>query len=400
MFKFFKRRKYKREVMSHLHAYLIFYPRGVKQIAKNYPNLGSVIESNFKLGDINTAYSTLICAGSILANEFDALDQSDRDAIYRQLTTMDFNKFKAALRANLKLPEEFLPGTSLAAVALVMADQSFRANEITDNQFDNFRSEILGSLQGKTFAQRSEERVRDAIDSTIGPPPLLEGANDKTRIFPSQRAPYDDPELSGIEWDVQLVPTATGLAIVRLDDGKEVTQRRSLTQEDLQSVPREDRGKCRFVNLRTNSGEIESCIIHGADSEVVGSRRAFWWALAKVTVKMTDLKASGMRMSERALARVHSDAREVWDAVIKRVGSIDDLRDEPILERNKHFDVHLQMIDQAESPASELGIKISQAMVLAVGAEDSKLESHAYHRFKRFLWRPGEEPREFYIHEN
>lgn len=400
MFQFFKRRKYRREVMSHLHAYLVFYPTGVKRIAKNYPNLGSAIDSNFESGDTNAAYSTLICAGSILANEFGALDQPDRDAIYQQLTTMDFNKFKAALRGEMKLPENYLHGTSLAAVAFLMADQSFKSGDITENQFDNFKSELLGSLQGKTFAQRSEERVRDAIDSTIGPPPLLEGPNDNTRIFPSQRAPYDDPELNGVEWDVELVPTATGLAIVRREDGKEVTQRRSLTQGDLQSVPGADRGKCRFVNIRTRSGEIESCLMYGADNEVVGSRRAFWWALAKVTVKMTDAKASGMRMSERALARVHSDAREVWDAVIKRVGSIDNLRDEPVFERNKHFDVHLQLIDQADTPASELGIKISQAMVLATGAEDAKLEAHAYHRFKRFLWRPGEEPEEFYSHEN
>lgn len=401
MFDFLKRRKYRRDVMSRIHAYLLFYPNGVKQLARNYPNLPSAIDGNFESKDTSAAYSALICAGSILSNEFGAIDQQNRDAIYQQLTTLDFNKFKASLRGSFELPSDFLHGTSLAALAVVMAEASLKANEITDDQFNTFRSEILGSLEGKSFADRSQDRIRDVLDETIGPPPLLDGPDDNSRIYPSQRTAYNDPELNGVEWKVQIVPTATGLAIVRLEDGKEVTQRRSLTQEDLGAVPREDRGECRFVNLHTRSGEIETCLIYGRGSNVVGSKRAFWWALAKVTTKMTDVKASGLRMSERGLARVHADAREVWDAVIKRSGSIDDLRDEPVFIRNQHLDVHLQLIDQADNDASALGIKISQAMVLATQSEDDKLEAYAYHRFKRFLWRPGEEPSEFYVrHEH
>jgi hypothetical protein len=69
---------------------------------------------------------------------------------------------------------------------------------------------------------------------------------------------------------------------VRREDGREITERRALTQADLEKVPREHWADCRYVNLHARDGEIVSCLIYGPDSEVVGSRRAFWWSLAKV----------------------------------------------------------------------------------------------------------------------
>lgn len=48
------------------------------------------------------------------------------------------------------------------------------------------------------------------------------------------------------------------------------------------------------------------------------------------------------------------------------------------------------------SEAAKLGLDIALAMVLATQSEDPRLEAFAYQRFKRFLWQPGEEPKEFY----
>lgn len=186
---------------------------------------------------------------------------------------------------------------------------------------------------------------------------------------------------------------------MRLDDGREITERRSLTQADLEKVNREDWENCRYVNLHTRGGEIVSCLIVGADSEIIGSPRAFWWALAKVTAKMTDVSASGIRMSVHALARVHAEARAMWDIVVERSRSIEELREEPMYARKIHLDVLSRMIAESNSEAGKLGLEICKAMVLATQSEDDKLEGFAYQRFKRFLWRPGEEPREFYAHE-
>jgi hypothetical protein len=161
-------------------------------------------------------------------------------------------------------------------------------------------------------------------------------------------------------------------------------------------VRREDWDDCRFVNLYTRSGEIVSCLIVGEESEVIGSRRAFWWALAKVTVRMTDVHASDLRMSVHALARVHAEARAMWDAVIERSSSIEELRKEPVYARSIHYDVISKMINAAESEAGKLGLEICRAMVLAAQSEDPALEAFAFERFKRFLWRSGEEPQEFW----
>ncbi|MGN8546117.1 hypothetical protein ACQPTN_15105 [Bradyrhizobium sp. 13971] len=216
---------------------------------------------------------------------------------------------------------------------------SVRQAEVSEDDFNNLASEVLGALKGKSFEQRSSERIRDTLDETLGVPPLLDGEYDESAVLPSQRGSADEPPLSGTECKVRLVFTPTGLALVRIDTGMEITERRSLTQSDLEKVRREDWESCRYINLHTRSGEIVSCLIVGADNEIIGSRRAFWWALAKVTARMVDVRASGMRMSERALARVHAEARAMWDTVIERSGSIEELREEPVYARNIHLDV-------------------------------------------------------------
>lgn len=396
---FFERRKFRRDVMGRLDAMLLFYPGGVRQMHKNYPGLASAIDGHINSGGISAARSALLLAGSLLANEFEHLPAQDRGAVHHQLTTMNFEAFKQALRGGLTPPDGLLLGTSLAALAFFLAQTSVQNSEVSESDFNNFASELFGALEGKSFAERSDARIRDTLDETLGPPPLLASEDDTSALMPSQRSLYEEPRLSGNEFKVRLVFTATGLALVRHDDGAVVTERRSLTQADLEKVPREDWEDCRYVNLHTRSGEIVSCLIVGEANEIVGSRRAFWWALARVTARMVDVRASGARMSVHALAEVHSVARAMWDVVIERSGSIEGLREEPVYARNIHFDVMSKSIDQAETPARKLGLEICKAMVLAVQSEDDALEAFAYQRFKRFLWRPGEEPGEFYQHD-
>ena len=378
---------------------LLFYPGGVKNLARNYPGIKNAVNGNCDAGDISHARSALIVAGSILSNEFEAMNAADRAAIRRQLDQMDFAKFKDALvRGNGKPPQNILRGTSLAALALVMAEIAMKDKEISEDHFKDFVSEVTGALHDKNFSQRSSERIHHILDETLGPPPLRDGEDDTSKILPSQRLSVDIPDLNGTECKVRIVFTSTGFALVRKDDGLEIVERRSLTQQDLEKVKREDWEDCRYVNLRTRSGEIVSCLIVGEESEIIGSPRAFWWALAKVTVRMTDVRASGVRMSVRALARIHAEARAMWNVVIERSASIEELREEPTCARNIHLTVLSNMIEKAEGEAERLGLEICKAMVLATQSEDNKLEAFAYQCFNRFLWRPGEEPREFYAH--
>jgi hypothetical protein len=378
---------------------LLFYPGGVRQMHKNYPGLASAIDGHITSGGTSAAQSALLLAGSLLANEFEHLPAQDRGNVHHQLTTLNYEAFKLALRGSVKPPEGLLLGTSLAALAFFLAQTSVHTKEVSENDFDNFASELFGALEGKSFEERSAARIRDTLDETLGPPPLLDGDGDTSALIPSQRTPYEEPRLSGAEYKVRLVLTVTGLALVRLDDGAVVTERRSLTQAELEKVPQEDWENCRYVNLRTRSGEIVSCLVVGEESEIIGNRRAFWWALARVTARMVDVRASGVRMSLDALARVHAEARAMWDVVMERSGGVESLRDEPVYARSIHFDVLSRMIDQSEAPARKLGLEICKAMVLATQSEDDDLEAFVYQRFKRFLWRPGEEPTEFYKHD-
>ena len=103
---------------------------------------------------------------------------------------------------------------------------------------------------------------------------------------------------------------------------------------------------------------------------------------------MTDVRASGVRMSVRALARIHAEARAMWNVVIERSASIEELREEPTCARNIHLTVLSNMIEKAEGEAERLGLEICKAMVLATQSEDNKLEAFAYQCFNRFLWRP------------
>jgi len=393
---FFAKRKFRNEVMARVNAMLLFYPGGVKNLARNYPNLETAIDGNFDDGGISHGRSAVMIAASVIANEFEALNPNDRDAIRRQLATIDLNQFKHALRGNGQIPQDTMGGTSLAALAIVMADIELNNGEITQDHFNDFVSEIKGALQGKNFSQRSYERTRDTLDEVLGPPPLRDGDDDASDILPSQRYHGDVPAFNGTECNVRIAPTATGFALIRKDDGAEIVERRSLSQKDIEKVPRQDWDNCRFVNVRTRSGEIVSCLILGEESEVFGSKRAFWWALAKVTVRMTDVHASDLRMSVRALANVNAEARAMWDAVIKQSSSIDELREEPIYMRCTHHEVICNMINKAEREAEKLGLEICRAMVLATQSEDPALEAFAFDRFKRFLWRPGEEPAEFW----
>jgi hypothetical protein len=393
---FFARRKFRNEVMARVNAMLLFYPGGAKNLARNYPNLGAAIDGHVEKEGISQGHSAAMVAASVIANEFEALCPGDRDAIRRQLAGLDLNQFKHTLRGNGQVPQGTLAGTSLAALALVMANIEFNNGEITQDDLDDFVSEIRGSLQGKNFSRRSYERMRDTMNEALGPPPLRDGDDDTSDILPTQRYLADLPDFNGTECNVSITFTATGFALISKDDGTEIIERRSLSQKDIEKVPREDWDDCRFVNLRTRSGEIVSCLIVGKGSEVFGSKRAFWWALAKVSVRMTDVHASDLRMSVHALARVHAEARAMWNAVIKQSSSIDQLREEPMYARNTHYEVICNMIDKTESETGKLGLEICRAMVLATQSDDPTLEAFAFDRFKRFLWRPGEEPAEFW----
>ena len=399
MFKFLKRQKYKNQVLGSLYAILYLYPRGRDAIVKDYPGVREAIKSNFTEGT-KPQRAALFIAGSMLANVIETLSTDQRALIYGQLQQMDMRQVRAMLKdvtAGKPLPKETAFGTIMLGTAIMMARTLVDDKEAEQSDYDMFASEVFGALAGKSSNERSSERIEATLDKLMPLPKLTEG--DEGPLLPRVPGPTvsDMPALSGTEIKVKLVTTPTGIALIS-EDGQQITERRTLTQEDLRKVP-PGLDVYRFVNLRARSGEIYSCIIAGQDAEVFGSMRAFWWSLAKVSVHMTDVNARMTRMTPTALARVHASARHMWDTAIGEAHSIDNMRDLIMPLRNVHYEVINKLRNETTNEAERLGLDVALAMVLATQSEDAKLEAHAYQCFKRFLWQPGEEPAEFQEYE-
>jgi len=398
MFKFLERQRYRTHVLGSLYAVLYLYPRGRDKIVKDYPGVRGAIKSNFADGT-KPQPAALVIAGSILANVIESLSLDQRALISGQVERLDMRQLRAMMKdvmAGKSLPKEITFGTIMLGNAIMMARTYVEGKEVEQSDYDMFASEVFGALAGKSSDERSRERIVTTLEEIVPLPKLTEG--DEGPLLPRERGSSDLPPLSGTEVKVKLVTTATGIALLSEEDGRQITERRTLTQEDLQKVP-PGLDVYRFVNLRARSGEIYSCIIAGKDAEVFGNMRAFWWSLARGAVHHTDWTARITRMTPTALARVHASARHMWDTAINEARSIANMRDLIMPLRNVHFEVINKLRSDTTNEADRLGLDIALAMILATQSEDDKLEAHAYRSFKRFLWQVGEEPIEFQRYE-
>ncbi|MBK9520513.1 MAG: hypothetical protein IPO13_02635 [Rhodocyclaceae bacterium] len=396
MFDFFKHLQYRQKVHVSLCALLMFYPKPFKELKQDYPGIKDVIRGYFKDGT-GPETAAVSIAGFILTDILGKLDVDSRERVRDQLSGLDIPQFRAAVVNSHESLNELMTGTRMVGLAFALAD-SFRQSKAIDQfEFDHFVSEILGTLQGKSKEQRTSERTVGILHEAFGISVILDGDDDASEVLPLQLSAIGRPDFSGIRVNVRLEDTPTGIAMLRVEDGQPITDRRNLKQEDLARVPR-DAEKCEFVNLNSRTGDNYSCIIAGDDSEVFGDGRAFWWALAEVKVVLADSKVNGQRMTANALARMHFEARTMWDIAVEQSGSIGNMRDALVLMRNAHVEVINKLSNDANTEAAKLGFEIVQAMILATESEDEKLEEFAFHRFRRFLWKIGEEPTEFHVY--
>jgi hypothetical protein len=259
-----------------------------------------------------------------------------------------------------------------------------------------FLREILGALEGLDAEEREKRRYLHVLESVKET--LKIGADDDSDLMPIDYARAQAGEFSGVEYEIRIISTPSGLAMQREDTGSTIVERRTITQDLLKQVPREAE-KLIFVNLNARSGEIYSCVIAEPEHDVFGNQRAAWWSLAKTIVRVTEAKANGVRMTEMAHAHASAVARAVWDSAIEQT-PIENMRDQLMQMRHIHFQVINQGMQSAENEAQRLGREIGLAMVMAVQSEDEKLERFAFNSLKKFIWMPGEEPQEFWHHES
>jgi hypothetical protein len=399
MLKYLKRRKYRKQVLDSLYAVLYPYPRGRDNIIKDYPRIRDLIKSNFADGG-TPQRAALLAAAPILAKLIGTLSADQRALIDQQLQQIDVRQARELmrdLRGGKPLPKEIAFGTVLLGNAITTAQTLVDRREVDQADYDTFVSEAFGALSGTSSRAWSSEPIVAGLDLAMSLPKLI--GQDEGPLLPRPLGAFELPPLSGTEVQVKLVSTPAGILLVSEEDGRQITERQRLSQQDLQTVPSE-LGVYRFVNLRARSGEICSCIIAGEDAQVIGSMRAFWWSLAKLNVWMVDASARMTRMTATALADVHAAAIAMWDAAIRGAHTIDNMRNLTMPVREAYLETINKLRIETTSDSKRLGLDIALAMVLATQSEDARLEAHAYQRFKQFLWRPGEEPAEFREYEN
>ena len=401
MFTWIDRRKYRNEVLKLIQE-IAFDSSAVflLQIKTSHPGIDNAIKCGFK--DKRSKEDLAVnLAGSILTKRIEEMKDTERrhqlwhDTLaWTQSWSSNpgYAPVPVVVNGLSKVPPNVDAGQWKLKWAIQYVCFLFDEKLIGESVYGWFCSELFGALAGLSKQQREAERLSNIIDKAFDLPVLREG--DDGPLLPSDLGSADPPILSGVEIEVRLALTATGIILVREDDGKQVTEQRALTQDDLQKVPLDAAGYA-FVNFQPPSGDLCSCLITKPDSHTYGSMRAFWWALARTHVVSTDAKASGTRMTRTAFAQVFGTARGMWDVTIKEAGSIERMRDLIVPLRNVHLNVISELKKDATGEAAKLGFDIALAMVLATQSEDPKLEDFAFQRFKRFLWQPGEEPREF-----
>jgi hypothetical protein len=400
MFNWIKRKKYRDSVLKHIKFCMLFDP------TSSYPNINVAIAEAYKehRGEAELAIDIV---SSVLSNTIEKLSEDKRDEIKLALgdwfhepdaVSTFASKAVVQIKENVRTigaPVNLKDILWRLQYAIICVSTLFEDKLINETNRSYFHDEILGALDGKLFNQRSSERISNALHEALNLPELRESTDDDGALFSVDNSKLDMPPLTGIEHKVKLVNTSTGIVLIKASDGQQVTERRSLTQEDLEKVP-SDAYNCIFVNLPAPYDQFYSCIIAQPDNQVFGDMRAFWWSLAKVNVSTTYALLGSTKMTAKAFTSVFNSARGMWDSAIEHAGSIENMRDMLVPLRNVHLEVISQMKNKTTSKSVQLGLDIAFAMILATQSEDRKLETFAFNSFKRFIWQPGEEPSEFY----
>jgi hypothetical protein len=253
---YLKRRQHEKATLEALYSVLTLYPKGPQQVLMDYPGIRSAIKGHYESGT-SPAKSAVLITAIVLAHKFESMDAAERSMLKDQVAAINWDAFSKMVAEicsgrRRQFPDGMMQGTLLFGAAILSAQGILNSGEIDASDRDLFMSEVTGGLLDKSSEVRSSERITKVLDDMV--PTLRVGDGDTTRVRSSRRG-GDEPELSGFEADVKLVDGPMGIALVRTDNSQQITQRRSLSQDDLVKIPR-DLGSYHFVNLTTRGGDI------------------------------------------------------------------------------------------------------------------------------------------------
>lgn len=381
---------------SALTGLLVFYPGGVSQAYKGFPKIKTAHKDE-AFADASAEKAALFCARVVLTRLIEGLDADTKSKTAEEMRSVDWPRMNDFIRQYMhgevgEPPDGQLFTTTIFGSALVVADLLLQRGGIEQDDLNDFTQEVFGALDGLNQNERTARKFGIAMHEALELPDHRADEDD-TDPFMKMRKSEDLPALSGKSFNVLFRDTALGRIMVEKHTGEHITERRSLTQNDLLEVP-PDSEPYRFATFQTHSGEIASCIVYGAESEVVGDMRAFWWSFAKTEVRLADMELSN-RFTPRAMLALCQTARACWAEALKH-DDLDSMRhDMPSYRRNVHFEAMSNIKERQATDHQAIGVRVARAMLMATQSEDRLLEQHAFNRFRDMLWLPGEEPAEY-----
>jgi hypothetical protein len=398
MFGWKRRSAYRQDILCTVGSLLGDDTDGFRRmLLRAYPRIEVAVKSGIR--NDQSKYEAAICiAHFVIADTIAKMQDPDRArAIARNLRVwIDRGGVTAFASDQAGHRFEGIDGLELRLRSALALIASMRNNNLIDDYMvGRFSREIFDTLEGFDASERQRRRYVDVFECIK--PTLTVGTDDNSALMPADCEIIDKPKFSGTSVEVNIVPRSFGIVLERQDTGEPITERRKLTQDILKTIP-QDAEKFKFANFVSRSGQMYSCVIAEPGSQVFGDMRAFWWALAKAIVTVTQTKANAVRMTEAAFAHVSGHAQGMLQCAFDQT-PIHQMRDQFMPTRNIHFEVINEAISTAGDESEVLGLNIALAMVMAIQSEDPILERYAYDSFRKFLWLPGEEPEEFWSFE-
>lgn len=376
-------------------ALLAFYPGGLSDVFSSFPKV-KIAHKLKEFADLGPEQAALRCAQLVLVRLAERFDAEAQLLTATELRTLDWEEFSQFARDYFENkqdspPSEIQFSTTIFAMALVVGNFLLEKGVVEQPDLDDITQDVFGALDGLDENARLERRIGIAAHKAFGLPDHRVDEDDDEPFLEIRRS-EDLPPLSGKSFNIEFVDLTHGRIMIDDVTREHITERRSLTQEDLMSVPM-DSPPYRFATLRTHNGELVSCITYGPDSEIIGDMRAFWWSFAATEVRLTDLALTN-RFTPKAMRAVCTAARAAWKTALEH-DDLESMRDMPSYRRNFHFEAMSNYQETLETEHEVIGARVAKAMLMAVQSEDRILERHAFSRFREFLWLPGEEPDEF-----
>ena len=185
--------KYRREVTVDIHAILKLMP-GLKKLLDSMPGLKEMI-TGFRKENVPAMEAAALASLLVIENVMQSVPQNERLLAFRYLEAAaddefrQFARYYQALVANQNLPHP----TDMPNLVPVLGftfwylGAAVRENKCSDTTYRLFVGDVVGMLQGKSQAERREERMKNTLIGSLISPVRLTRAVQRSVLIPEMQ---------------------------------------------------------------------------------------------------------------------------------------------------------------------------------------------------------------------